>query len=44
MSSMSRYSVEVWGPRDDQDQFTAMIEAAVWGQARDGDIAIPSHQ
>jgi|ERR1019366_2070405 hypothetical protein len=41
MSSLSQYTVEVCGPKGDQDQFAAIIEAAAWGQARDGDIAIP---
>jgi hypothetical protein len=31
----------VRGRKAERDQFAAMIEAAAWGQARDGDVAIP---
>jgi hypothetical protein len=41
MSSLSEYTVQVRGPKEDREQFAALIEAAAWGQSRDGDIAIP---
>lgn len=31
----------MFGPKADQDQFSALIKAAAWGLSRDGDIAIP---
>lgn len=40
MSSFTQFKTTVSGPKADQDQFAALIEAAAWGLSRDGDIAI----
>jgi len=41
MSSFTKYRVEVNGPKSDLARFAALIEAAAYGEAQDGDIPIP---
>lgn len=41
MSSFTQFKISLCGPKADQDQFSALIEAAALGLSRDGDIAIP---
>jgi hypothetical protein len=41
MSSFSQFKITLDGPKADQDQFPALIEAAAFGLSRDGDIIIP---
>ncbi len=41
MSSFSQFKTTIDGPKADQEQFSALIEAAAFGLSRDGDIIIP---
>jgi hypothetical protein len=41
MSSFTQFKATVSGHKADQEQFSALIEAAAWGLSRDGDVAIP---
>lgn len=41
MSSFTQFTTSLNGPKADQDEFAAQIEAAALGLSRDGDIAIP---